>query len=240
MNYQGYQFHLKRKVVNRAGLQTEYMSCAQRTNGCPARLIVKTGAPVVVKNDHTCRPPGQASNRRARRDECNARESKPRRFGPCSRKSVGADLKEKYLDRPFKVLSRQQGIKHVERVRAVVNGGDFFRTIETEPHCFLWEMDERFFLLFNSTFVSKNVLQRICGFAHPELIPILRQPGLALYIDGTFRVCPRPFKQIVIVMAYDASLDVYVPVVYVLATARCEKTYCALHLFCHRNSGVTL
>lgn len=35
---------------------------------------------------------------------------------------------------------------------------------------------------------------------------------------------PCPFKQIVIVMAYDASLDVYVPVVYVLATAKCEKT----------------
>ncbi|KAE8893076.1 hypothetical protein PF005_g21676 [Phytophthora fragariae] len=228
MNYQGYQFHLKRKVVNRAGLQTENLSCAQRTNGCPARLIVKTGAPAVVKNDHPCRPPAKPAI--DARDEMKAMlESQSQEdLGRVPGRvwdSVYADLKEKYLDRPFQVLSRQQGIKHVEHVRAVVNGGDFFRTIETEPQCFLSEMDERFFLLFNSTFVSKNALQRICGFAHPELIPILRQPGLAHYIDGTFKVCPRPLKQIVIVMAYDASLDVYVPVLYVLATAKCEKTY---------------
>ncbi|KAE9083925.1 hypothetical protein PF007_g21711 [Phytophthora fragariae] len=193
MNYQGYQFHLKRKVVNRAGLQTENLSCAQRTNGCPARLIVKTGAPAVVKNDHPCRPPAKPAI--DARDEMKAMlESQSQEdLGRVPGRvwdSVYADLKEKYLDRPFQVLSRQQGIKHVEHVRAVVNGGDFFRTIETEPQCFLSEMDERFFLLFNSTFVSKNALQRICGFAHPELIPILRQPGLAHYIDGTFKENP--------------------------------------------------
>ncbi|KAE9287854.1 hypothetical protein PF001_g20796 [Phytophthora fragariae] len=194
MNYQGYQFHLKRKVVNRAGLQTENLSCAQRTNGCPARLIVKTGAPAVVKNDHPCRPPAKPAI--DARDEMKAMlESQSQEdLGRVPGRvwdSVYADLKEKYLDRPFQVLSRQQGIKHVEHVRAVVNGGDFFRTIETEPQCFLSEMDERFFLLFNSTFVSKNALQRICGFAHPELIPILRQPGLAHYIDGTFKAIRR-------------------------------------------------
>ena len=49
----------------------------------------------------------------------------------------------------------------------------------------------------------------------------------AIYIDGTFRKAPSPFRQVYIVMA-EAAFSRAVPVAYVLMTERTESAYATL------------
>ncbi|GMF14484.1 unnamed protein product [Phytophthora fragariaefolia] len=234
MIYDGHAFHAKRTIKNKEGKITrQYLSCVNHRSGCPCRLIVSAGAPTIVKNSHTCGEPAKPAINTVAKMKHLLEVKGQAALSVVPGKvwdNVYELLKTKYKDQPFEVLSRNKGIRHVQYIRETlngetVNGGDFFRTIETELHCFLSEMDEGFFLLFNSTFVSKNDLHRICGCVHPEQISILKHPGLALFIDGTFKICPKPFYQVLIIVAHDASVDVYVPVAYVLATSKCESTY---------------
>jgi hypothetical protein len=60
---------------------------------------------------------------------------------------------------------------------------------------------------------------------HPDLLPILKRRKAACFIDGTFRVVPRPFAQCVIVMIYDDETELYVPIVYSLVENKNEWTY---------------
>ncbi|OQR86158.1 putative cleavage induced protein [Achlya hypogyna] len=63
------------------------------------------------------------------------------------------------------------------------------------------------------------------GFAHPSLVSKLKYSGLSLFIDGTFRVCPKPFVQCVIVMMYNPAYDSYLPVISVLMDAKDNWAY---------------
>ena len=67
------------------------------------------------------------------------------------------------------------------------------------------------------------------GIAHSDLLGILRYPGLSPYVNRTFKIMPDPFKQVLIVMAYDPSVDVDVAIMYVLATSKNDWMY--WHMF---------
>jgi hypothetical protein len=131
----------------------------------------------------------------------------------------------KYAGQAIKVLTRQQSIRVVYGARSAMYGGDVVRAIEMPINHNLSTTDERPFLQFNTAFMTKNTMQRITGFAHPERMGILKYPGISLYIDGTFKVCPKPYYQIVIVMAYEPNVDVYTPIFYVLSTVKCDWSY---------------
>ncbi|KAF1740096.1 hypothetical protein MXB_3303, partial [Myxobolus squamalis] len=45
------------------------------------------------------------------------------------------------------------------------------------------------------------------------------------FIDTTFHIAPAPFVPCLIVMAFDAGTDHYVPRAYILLTSRCEGAY---------------
>lgn len=46
-----------------------------------------------------------------------------------------------------------------------------------------------------------------------------------IFVDATFGCVPKPFKQCLILMVYDPSLKIYIPVYYVLMTGKSEKVY---------------
>ena len=70
----------------------------------------------------------------------------------------------------------------------------------------------------------KDKTEEIAVWASAEGLSILRQNGQC-FIDATFRITPRPYVQCAIVMAFDASTDIYVPTAWALMTSRSESMY---------------
>jgi len=46
-----------------------------------------------------------------------------------------------------------------------------------------------------------------------------------MYVDCTFRIVPNPFYQCLIIMIFDTSLQIYVPVAWILMTGKTDECY---------------
>ncbi|KAJ8552352.1 hypothetical protein ON010_g10194 [Phytophthora cinnamomi] len=123
------------------------------------------------------------------------------------------------------LIKKRVGRDLAYRTRDDATGGDAFRAIEMPPHRNLSAVDHRPLLQFNVSYTHGRDLHRLIGFAHPGLLHVLNNPGLQLFIDGTFSVAPRPFKHVVIAMVYDQGHEIVVPVFYILAQAKNDWTY---------------
>lgn len=66
---------------------------------------------------------------------------------------------------------------------------------------------------------------RITGFAHPDLIFLLKYSSLNLYFDGTFKCVPHPYYQLLVLMVFDVACSLYIPVFYILTTSKTQWTY---------------
>eukprot|EP00474_Spongospora_subterranea_P002795 CRZ03253.1 hypothetical protein [Spongospora subterranea] len=68
-----------------------------------------------------------------------------------------------------------------------------------------------FFLAFSTSVLEDTTLHRLCGCGHPGLYNFLRRKSIDLFIDGTFRLVPQPFTQLLILMVRDMNHDHYLP-----------------------------
>ena len=85
--------------------------------------------------------------------------------------------------------------------------------------------DERLFLQFNTSINVGNKLQKIIGFAHPDLINIIKGGPVHLFIDCTFKCVPKGFSQCLVIMIYDYASSLYIPVFYILLQSKLEEVY---------------
>ncbi|KAJ8519457.1 hypothetical protein ON010_g18074 [Phytophthora cinnamomi] len=69
-----------------------------------------------------------------------------------------------------------------------------------------------------NVYYEGNTLHRLIAWAHPRLLELLLYPNSSIFVDGTFRSVPRPFRQCLVVMVDDPASRVFVPVKYILAT----------------------
>ena len=46
-----------------------------------------------------------------------------------------------------------------------------------------------------------------------------------MYVDATFACVPNPFYQLLIVMVFDVSLKIYIPIMYILMSGKTEECY---------------
>ena len=67
-------------------------------------------------------------------------------------------------------------------------------------------------------------MERVIGYGNPSLFGHLGR-GVQAFIDGTFRIVPHPFYQVLIIMIYCSEVEVYVPVLYILMTCKTEWAY---------------
>ncbi|EPZ32240.1 hypothetical protein O9G_004215 [Rozella allomycis CSF55] len=65
----------------------------------------------------------------------------------------------------------------------------------------------------------KGELHKILLWASDEMLGLLRLNSHT-FIDGTFRSSPLPFKQLVVIMTFDPSSEMFVPCCYALVTAK--------------------
>lgn len=125
-------------------------------------------------------------------------------------------------------MTRDQIFRPVYYLRN--QSGDNIRLVESFPTNMLSSEDERLFLRFSSLRNlpnSRGDLEpvRMIGWAHPDLVFLLKYKNLSCLVDGTFRCVPRPFSQLLILMVYDSGHDVYVPVFFILLDSKMEISY---------------
>jgi hypothetical protein len=60
---------------------------------------------------------------------------------------------------------------------------------------------------------------------HPDLIRLMKHGASPVFMDCTFKVVPRGFPQLLVIMIHAAGYKLYVPVFYVLLQSKKEATY---------------
>lgn len=230
MNYNNMAYSVKRKYKG-----TTYYSCNKnKLNKCPARLIVKHDGIVIEKNEHTCITDNVNRAIDVREDMKTYLENeciKDISVLPITVwERATEEMNRIYENHPIITLTKNYAINHIKYIRRQIHGANSYREIEQIPICNVSDTDERKYLQFNIYYSSQNLGRRIIGFGHPDLICLLRYPSISLFIDGTFKVTPANFQQCLIVMMYDHSIDLYLPIFYILLDSKDELSYSnALH-----------
>lgn len=92
--------------------------------------------------------------------------------------------------------------------------------------------DGRLFLQFDHCFASdgKNsdslqCIERMIGWANPDLIFLFKSGPVNTFIDCTFKCTVKGFTQLMVIMLYSQPHDTYVPVFYILLQSKDESTY---------------
>jgi len=112
--------------------------------------------------------------------------------------------------------------------------GDWMGRIVCHPLSTVFINDERNFFQFllmipvqikSGNNPNNTEIQKIIGWAHPDLMFQMKHGKVNLFIDCTFKCCPRGFSQCLIMMMYSSAYDTYLPVFYVLMESKCELVY---------------
>lgn len=133
-------------------------------------------------------------------------------------------MERKYDNLPYKGLNSYQLQNLVHHTRRK-EFADWEGAIASFPMVLCSDDDDRLFLQFNTTLNLENKLQKIIGWGHPDLIHLLKYGEVNTFIDCTFSCVPQGFEQCLIIMAYDKSTSLYVPIFYVLLQSKLEKAY---------------
>jgi hypothetical protein len=85
--------------------------------------------------------------------------------------------------------------------------------------------DERLFLQFYLTVRIGTSLEKIIGWGHPDLIFLTKYGPVNLFVDCTFKVVPKGFSQLLVLMIYSSATDMYVPIFFILLQSKHEDAY---------------
>ena len=148
-----------------------------------------------------------------------------RSMAPSKVAEIIFDEMKKKKDMSWRGATHTQVVNKCRNARAELHNGDVYRTIET-PEVGRYADSNLWFLQFNLSLPVKNQdrVDRIVGFGHPALLSLISGTN-ELFIDGTFKIVPRPFYQVLVIMCYDQQTRVYVPVMYILMTGKTELLY---------------
>ncbi|GMF53457.1 unnamed protein product [Phytophthora fragariaefolia] len=130
---------------------------------------------------------------------------------------VNAEFYRDDNDEALPGLTRDQVVRRVYRARRLHFGGNVYGMIDVVSLCFVSGSAMMFFQ-FQHVEYHDLILQGKIAWAHSRLMGLLRYPGSAILIDGTFQSVARPFRQCLVIMLDDPSSRLSVPVMYILTT----------------------
>ena len=91
--------------------------------------------------------------------------------------------------------------------------------------------DLRPFLQTNEWKNVKGELRYYISWGHPELLEYTKDGPRNVFIDATFKVVPKGFSQLLIIMIYVPMFQLYLPLMYILMPGKTEDDYFhALHM----------
>jgi hypothetical protein len=139
---------------------------------------------------------------------------------------VGKEFEHRYYGSPVVLLNIQQLQSAVYRARNKAFS-DWESQIRQFPLAFCdpSEANPKLFFRFMLDIVQDGQIQKIVGWAHPDLLFLQRCGRSALFIDGTFRIVPQGFYQLLIIMIHSRAHNVFVPVWFVLLPNKTEDIY---------------
>ena len=121
----------------------------------------------------------------------------------------------------WKGMTDNQVINGVNNIHRKYYGGDALPAME-QPSAGMVQNPNYWFLQFSCAITDNetNKTEKMVGFGNPGLFGSLLGKGVQLYIDGTFKIVPDPFYQCFVIIAFDETLGVYVPLLYIRMTAK--------------------
>ena len=225
--YEGHEY-----IPNGRYKDTTYYRCVKYySQECLARLI-QTGTSFQVRGAHTCETSCGSLVDVSGFVESYVAESASNMTLAPERIFEGllSEISSRFPGVVYSLPSKKQVQSRVHELRGTVTSD--FAKIETQPLSTT---------ICGTPFIRRNWFGDVHGDYHRILIwvsdsglALLRQQG-QVFIDGTFRVVPSQFKQCVIVLAFDASTNVYVPCTYSLFTGKSESLY---RIFLHEISAL--
>ena len=211
-------------------------------DNCPGRLTANMSqykgqsaySIKVGKKEHTCKLNGNVGIKMDMEKDVNEliNERALKEAGKSCRElalKIFEDVLEKYDEVAVGSMPNATEIaRKIQQTRSEHRNGNWDGLICTEPMCNVSEDDNRKFLQFCSTVNVNGELVKIIGWAHPQLIDLMRCSELKIFIDCTFKVVPTGFYQVMIIMVYSEQFGIYVPVWYVLLPSKSREVYKAL------------
>ncbi len=125
-------------------------------------------------------------------------------------------------------MLRDQVTRLVSHTRNELGMGNSVSTIENTLEYSQMTDAPWSFLRFSATLPDPDnepEMMRFMMFGNPEVTRLLKMPQVDIFMDATFDCCPHPFYQCLIVMVYDPTTSLYVPVLYCLMTRKNKWLY---------------
>ena len=127
----------------------------------------------------------------------------------------------------WKGLTDFQVTTRVRNIQSRVLGSDLVRNLEDSELARMKDSN-KFFVQFNNSIVDdtkeQSTMERIMGFGNPYLFYYMAN-SKHLFVDATFAIAPKPFYQCLVVMSFDETLQIYIPILYILMTNKSQKMY---------------
>ena len=139
---------------------------------------------------------------------------------------VRMEFEKIYDGSPVVLLNLQQLQSAVYRSRTK-GFSDWGSQIRQYPLAFCdpQQSNPKLFSRFMLDIVLDGKIVKIVGWAHPNLLFLLRDGRSPLFIDGTFRVVPVGFYQLLVLMVYSCAHNVFVPTWFILLPGKSEDIY---------------
>ena len=138
--------------------------------------------------------------------------------------SISEEFELLYVNQIVKSLSRDQIRRMIIRFRSE-EFGNWRAMISSPPLCFSSDQDQRLFLQFDFSLNIDDEMTNIIGWANPDLIYMVKCIKSNLFIDCTFYIVPKGFKQCVVIMVYHPVTRLYLPVFYILLQSAKYEVY---------------
>jgi hypothetical protein len=239
--FQGYTYQRKDTQMRKGGIITCYYVCAHhKAKKCTKNCSVKfhpDGNMEYVYNDgeHLCTNAAVIQSGRfavidlqqsMRAEVSSLAVQQPQARPKDLAVKVLQDTQADHSEEMVKLLDVNQLCKEVYNARAEVFGTSWEGAIKSAPLINPSDTDDRLFLQFDAEWAAcDKTFQRILGWAHPDLVFLLKTGPLNAFVDCTFKCVPAPFKQLMVFMVYSRAHRTYVPVFYVLVQSKLLEVY---------------
>jgi len=131
-----------------------------------------------------------------------------------------------YNGRMATYATRDQLKRAVYSARNAEFGGDSFSIIKAPPLAHPADDDPRYFFAFDVSFVINDKIQRMIGWANPDLLFLAQGNGSRnLFVDCTFKCVVHGFSQLMILMIHEERTGLYLPVFFVLLQSNTYEVY---------------